>query len=157
MRDVIYSSGKRYDIGLSCCFRQHKATHSHCSYLHGYALRVELEFFADELDKRNWVVDFGGMGEIKKFLKETFDHKLLIAESDPQKDVFLRLGELGLAQPVVLEEVGCEAFAFYIFEMVTEWVKKECPGASLDRVRVEEHDNNFATVYKTTMVNEEKP
>ena len=37
---TVWRSTKTYghEEGLSCCFRQWRATHSHCRLLHGYAL-----------------------------------------------------------------------------------------------------------------------
>ena len=55
-----YYSLKKYghERGLSAAFRQWRAD-SHCKFLHGYSLEFEFEFGADELDEKNWVVDFG--------------------------------------------------------------------------------------------------
>ncbi|HEX2555077.1 MAG TPA: hypothetical protein VHL98_15360, partial [Microvirga sp.] len=48
---AIYRSTKVYDHneGLSCCFRQWRATHSHCRLLHGYALAFKFVFATHEL------------------------------------------------------------------------------------------------------------
>ena len=71
-----YRSTKLFD-GFSCCFRQWKAKHSHCSFLHGYSLGFKLVFECESLDERNWVMDFGGLKDFKLFLEKTFDHTLL--------------------------------------------------------------------------------
>ena len=75
---MTYISTKTYghDIGLSCAFRQWKAE-SHCKYLHGYSLSITFRFMANELDYRNWVVDFGGLKDLKATLEDYFDHKTL--------------------------------------------------------------------------------
>ena len=41
-----FYSTKTYgnDKGLSCCFRQWGATHSHCSLLHGYSIGIKIVF-----------------------------------------------------------------------------------------------------------------
>ena len=57
------------ETGLSCAFRQWRAD-SHCNLIHGYALGFEITFEADKLDDRNWVIDFGDLGVLKKMLKE---------------------------------------------------------------------------------------
>lgn len=119
-----FQSTKRWghDIGLSCCFRQWRATHSHCSLLHGYAIAVKVTFEADELDSRNWVVDFGGLKDVKKMLVDTFDHKLLVAEDDPELDMLASLAGLGLADVIILPAVGCEAFAKHIHAFINKWL-----------------------------------
>src|SRR4051812_23270084 len=68
--DVVYGSTKTYaaNVGLSAAFRQHPAD-SHCNQLHGYALEVSACFEADSLDHRNWVIDFGGLKDFKRWLE----------------------------------------------------------------------------------------
>lgn len=108
-----YLSTKTYghNIGLSCCFRQWRATHSHCSKLHGYALQFKFIFEADFLDGRHWVIDFGGLKELKHKLELTFDHKLAVAEDDPNLEQFVKMQQDGLCDLVIMPAVGCEKFA----------------------------------------------
>ena len=82
-----YLSGKTYthSTGHSCAFRQWRAD-SHCNLIHGYALQFELQFGSIALDDKNWVVDFGGLKELKEWLKHMFDHTYLVAEDDPEMD-----------------------------------------------------------------------
>ena len=80
-----FLSGKTYthSTGHSCAFRQWRAD-SHCNLIHGYALQFELQFGSVALDDKNWVVDFGGLKELKEWLKHMFDHTYLVAEDDPE-------------------------------------------------------------------------
>lgn len=136
-----------HDLGLSCCFRQWRATHSHCSLLHGYAIAVSLEFRGIGLDDKNWVVDFGDLGEIKDYLKATFDHTLLVAEDDPELDTLTGLAGLGLANVITLPAVGCEAFAAMVGQRVQQWVHdKYGTAVFLEKVEVREHGANSAYV-----------
>lgn len=93
-----YQSTKTYgtDRGLSCCFRQWKATHSHCSTLHGYSLGFKFVWESETLDSRNWVFDFGGMKPIKNWLDYMFDHTILVAEDDPALELFKQLGAFSI-------------------------------------------------------------
>jgi 6-pyruvoyltetrahydropterin/6-carboxytetrahydropterin synthase len=147
---MTYRSSKTYghDIGLSCCFRQWRAD-SHCHFLHGYALSIHVEFEADELDIRNWVVDFGSLKSFKGMMEQTFDHKLLVAEDDPEKDTLAMLDGLGVADVVVVEAVGCEAFAKLIFDYAELWVKDNgyAPRVKVHHVTVREHGANSASYY----------
>jgi 6-pyruvoyltetrahydropterin/6-carboxytetrahydropterin synthase len=138
-----YQSTKTYghDLGLSACFRQHRAKHSHCSLLHGYALSFKFVFECDYLDDKNWVQDFGGLKSLKQSLVQMFDHKLIIAEDDPNVDDFSMLQGLGLAEVVILPAVGCEAFARLAYNMAEQIVTANhyCllkPGVSPRTVRV---------------------
>jgi 6-pyruvoyltetrahydropterin/6-carboxytetrahydropterin synthase len=141
-----YESHKTYthNAGLSCVFRQWRATHSHCRFLHGYALQVEITMAADQLDHRNWVADFGGFKPVKAWLEQTFDHKTVVAWDDPDFTLFLHLAEKGLIQLTAVEHVGCEAFAKMIFEKVKELVDAG-PHARVQSVTVREHAGNAAT------------
>ena len=74
-----YLSTKTYgnDRGLSCCFRQWRSTHSHCSLLHGYSIGIKLIFESETLDDRNWVMDFGGLKAFKEWSEWQFDHRYI--------------------------------------------------------------------------------
>lgn len=143
----MFFSTKTYghEIGLSSCFRQWRAD-SHCKYLHGYALAVKFVFKADELDHRNWVVDFGSLKSLKQWLQDTFDHKTLVAEDDPMMDYFNTLDSQGLIQMVLVPATGCEAFAKMIFECTELWLADNgyAPRVRLYSVEVREHGANSA-------------
>lgn len=117
--------------------------------LHGYSIAVRLEFEADELDHRNWVIDFGSLKPVKAFLVNTFDHKMLVAEDDPCKDELCYLGGMQLADVVVLPAVGCEAFAKYIHSHVAKWLAEGMHGERvwLASVEVKEHGANSAIYF----------
>ncbi|HWV46441.1 MAG TPA: 6-carboxytetrahydropterin synthase [Nitrospira sp.] len=132
--------------GWSCCFRQWKAKHSHCSLLHGYALGVKFEFMSDCLDDKNWVMDFGGFKEVKKWLENLLDHTMLVSEDDPFKDDICMLAGIGIANVIVLPNVGCEALAQYIHEWVARWTKIQTQGrVDLYKTTVYEHGANGAS------------
>lgn len=112
-----YISTKRYNQLGPVAYRQWRAD-SHCNQIHGYALSFYFEFESDTLDARNWVIDFGGLRPLKGLLEEWFDHTLLVAEDDPQREELLRLGALGLAKITEVEKTGCEGLADWIYEYV---------------------------------------
>ncbi len=123
-----YVSTKTYgnDRGLSCCFRQWRSTHSHCSLLHGYSIGIKLIFESETLDDRNWVMDFGGLKAFKDWSEYMFDHTLVIAEDDPHREMFEKMAKLGLQDQGgvcdirIVEGVGCEKFAELAYkEMAT--------------------------------------
>lgn len=148
---MTYRSTKTYghEVGLSACFRQWRAQ-SHCRFLHGYALKVHLEFETDELDERNWAVDFGSLKSFKGQLEDTFDHKLLVAQDDPKLPEFFALEQAGLAQVVVVANTGCEAFARMVFEGAELWLLDNgyAPRVRMHHVTVSEHAGNSASYYR---------
>lgn len=142
-----HKSTKTYEhnIGISACFRQWKAE-SHCRFLHGYALSFKFVFSAEELDIRNWVVDFGSLKSLKGRLEDTFDHKLVVAEDDPRLGFLTAAEANGLCQLRILPAVGCEKFAEYVYGMTEVWLIDNgySPRVQLDSVEVREHGGNSA-------------
>lgn len=143
-----------HDLGLSCAFRQHKANHSHCSFLHGYALAFEFIFESNTLDGRSWVIDFGGLKGLKGWLTDKFDHKTVIAKDDPAMEAFQVLHDQKIIDLVVLDRVGCETFAKVAFyeaqRQVNELNLQHEKAGRFHRVQVisckcSEHGSNSAT------------
>lgn len=120
-----YFSAKTYghNLGLSAVFRQPNASHSHCQYLHGYALAFKFTFVASSLDENNWVVDFGGLGALKSWLVETFDHKVIVDSNDPKLSTLMNLEKENLAEIVVLDGIGVEKFAKHAFDFADKLVR----------------------------------
>lgn len=146
-----FTSNKVIDLG-SAAFRQWRSTHSHCQFIHGYRLRADITFECDELDERNWVMDFGGLKDLKKTLEYTFDHKLVVAGDDPQLDLFKQLDEAGVAELVILDGgVGCERFAEFVLKTADTFVDEATEGrVRVQKVQINEHESNFATAYRTS-------
>ena len=145
--DEIYRSTKTYDHseGLSCTFRQWRAEHSHCRLLHGYALAFKFVFATRKLDERHWCFDFGGLKEVRQWLHGMFDHTLLIATDDPDRDRLEELGRAGLADVRLMPAVGCEATARFVHARISEVVRDGTGGRVwLESVEVREHSGNSA-------------
>ncbi|HBF32780.1 6-carboxytetrahydropterin synthase [Rhizobium sp.] len=144
---AIYRSTKNYDHaeGLSCCFRQWRAEHSHCKLLHGYALAFKFVFATHQLDQHNWCYDFGGMKQVRQWLHDQFDHTLLVAEDDPELATFVELANKGLVDLRIMPAVGCEQTARFCHEYVSALVTHETAGRVwLESVEVREHGGNSA-------------
>lgn len=148
----MYRSTKTYghERGFSCAFRQWKAE-SHCRLLHGYALGFKFIFETEELDVRNWAVDFGSLSSLKGILEDTFDHTTIIAEDDPLLAQFKSMESLGACRLVVLPAGGCERFAEYVYEVAEQWLKDAgyAPRVRLVSVEVSEHGSNSALFSKS--------
>jgi 6-pyruvoyltetrahydropterin/6-carboxytetrahydropterin synthase len=157
-----FYSTKTYntDRGLSCCFRQWRSTHSHCSLLHGYSIGVKVVFECDSLDERNWVMDFGGLHNFKDWLEYMFDHTLIVAEDDPHLETFKKLADIGsINMPAfsaicdlrIVPAVGCERFAQLAYDKLSEILDKQRTDGSLlnktvrvKSIEVFEHGANSA-------------
>lgn len=149
----MYISVKNYgqEEGFSIAYRQWRADRKSgkadgslysrdeipgCNAIHGYAIGIYFEFASETLDARNWVCDFGGLRSLKEFLKESFDHTMLVAADDPMKDEFIRLHNLGLCKLVEVEDTGCEALSKFLFDYVNEiWLPENYPTNDVHNIR----------------------
>ena len=153
-----YQSTKLFD-NYSVAIRQHKAVHSHCQLLHGYALEFKVWFESIEplegkqLDEMNWIMDYGGFkalpkgGESVEELKKTgnglkdwmdymWDHTLLIEKDDPQLETFQYMQELGLCHLRVMDRIGAESAAKMVYDKFND-VMSRTGGGRVKVVKVE--------------------
>ena len=141
-----YVSTKTYTQGFTVAYRQWRAD-SHCNVVHGYALSFHFEFESDDLDVRNWVMDFGGLKPLKHLLEDWFDHTFLVALDDPNYKDFKKLGELGLAKITEVEKTGCEGLADFLYEYINTIFLQDYGEANriwCSRVEVRETDSNMS-------------
>ena len=138
-----FKSTKRF-TGFPCTHRQWRAG-SHCRFVHGYSREFYFEFAASELTKEGWVVDFGGLKELKQWLDQVFDHTFLIAQDDPELETFKALDQRGAIQLRVLPNPGMEGSAEYVYHEATK-ILESLYGkrAWITKVEVRENDKNSA-------------
>jgi len=150
-----YQSTKVIELG-SCAFRQYGANHSHCHYIHGYQLKAKFWFGGSKLDEKNWLVDFGGLKELKAILQNQFDHTLCVAADDPCLDLFKQLEERdGCVLRIMPNGVGIERTAEFCFKTASDWIKKNYGDRCwVDKVEVFEHENNSATYSQPRTAND---
>lgn len=141
---MAYKSTKIFD-NFSIAIRQHKAAHSHCELLHGYAPTIKVWFTADTLDEMNWIVDFGlfSRNGLKEWLNDMFDHTLIIEKDDPQLESFIYLQELKLCKLTIVNQIGAEAMAKLVFDKFTErFAKTEGGRVRVTKVEFNENTKN---------------
>lgn len=157
-----YESTKVIELG-SCAFRQWRADHSHCKFIHGYRLVAKFWFGCNELDDKHWVVDFGNLKELKAALEKQFDHTLCVAADDPCLEDFKKLHEKGVCDLRVMPTgVGIERTAQWCFITADMIIRSQTNNRCwVNKVEVWEHEKNSA-VYShdscihNRCVNEEK-
>jgi len=115
---MTFQTTKRFS-GYSVAFRQYKANHSHCQYLHGYSIEF-IATFQGQLDQYNWVCDFGSFYGIKQQLKYLFDHTTIVDENDPDITTFQTLHHKHIIQMRIVENLSCEYFAKMVFDIISE-------------------------------------
>ena len=143
-----YVSTKTYKQIGPVAYRQWRAE-SHCNMIHGYALSFHFEFESDTLDVRNWVMEFGGVRPLKDKLEEWFEHTLLVALDDPERELMLSLGSAGIAKITEVEKTGCEGLATFLYEYINTIFLKDYGEQDriwCSRVEVRETDSNMAMI-----------
>ena len=144
-----YVSTKEYIDKFPVAYRQWRAD-SHCNVIHGYSFSVKFYFGTNDLDVRNWAADYGGLRELKQLLDYQFDHTLLVAEDEPEMDLYKELQKRGLARLTVLPNLGCEAIADQLYKYVNgifipdAWGPGEAERLWCFRVEVRETQTNMA-------------
>ena len=150
----MYSSTKVVELG-SCAFRQPNAAFNRinagsnskrCSYVHGYLLKAKFWFECVNLDDKNWVVDFGGLKELKDILEKQFDHTLCIDAEDPLLEDFKELHEKGGCDLRIMEGgVGIEKTAEWCFKTADKYIRNNTHNRCwVSKVEVWEHEKNSA-------------
>lgn len=152
---MIYRVEKYLD-GFSTCFRQWNAEHSHCRFLHGYAISFRLHFAAKSLDQHNWVWDFGWLKDknhtidgmtAKEWFHYMFDHTVVLSQKDPALETFKALEQQGLLQLRTLPYFSCEGIAEFVLNTLNPLVQQHSNNrVTLFRVDVMENNKNLGAV-----------
>tara|TARA_E500000178_G_scaffold171196_1_gene170522 strand:- start:3812 stop:4243 length:432 start_codon:yes stop_codon:yes gene_type:complete len=143
----MYKVTKTYgpERGFSCAFRQW-SSNTNCQYLHGYSLGFSIELESNSLNINNWVYDFGKFSFLEVWLKERFDHTLLVSKTDPELDLIKSLNHKA-AKIVELEKISCEYFAEITFKFLEEHFSNL--DVTVNSVIVSEHSSNSAGYYRS--------
>lgn len=150
-----YNSTKKYTDAFPCAYRQWRADDKPgnvpgCNKLHGYAFTMTFYFGTNDLDARNWVVDYGSLRPLKDFLEDHFDHTLIVASDDPEIEIIRELGKRKIAKVVELPNLGCEAIADMLYRYINaifipeQWGDFESKRIWCYRVEVQETQANMA-------------
>lgn len=156
----MYISTKIFD-NYSVALRQWKAQHSHCQLLHGYALEFKVWFASNEsdidkqLDDMNWITDFGGFkpapkgNGLKDWMDYMFDHTTLLEKDDPHLEIFQQLELFGLLHLRVMDKMGAESLAKFVFDKFNEVLSKTDAGrCQVIKVECFENQKNSAIYQK---------
>ena len=140
-----FQSTKVIELG-SCAFRQPNAIDTRCSLLHGYKLTAKFWFDCNELDNKNWVVNFGGLKELKARLQEQFDHTTCLAADDPLLPLFKQLHDAGGCDLRIMSNgVGIERTAEFCYTLADKMIREQTNNRCwVSKVEVFEHEANSA-------------
>lgn len=125
----------------------------HCAWAHGYGRYVEFTFSGD-VDERQWVLDFGDLKDVKKWIESQWDHRLLLASDDPLLEHFLALQDLGGVNVNVMDVKqgwgpGIEGSCKFLYDNIQPMIDKKTEyRVDIECVRIWEHENNSAMYCK---------
>lgn len=138
-----FISTKKF-IGFPCTHRQWKAD-SHCRFVHGYSRDFYVEFACKNMTEEMWVMDFGGLKEVKSWLEHMFDHTFLAAEDDPYLESFKKMNDDGIIQLRILPNAGMEGTAEFVYKKMNDMIHKSTGGRVwITKVEVRENEKNSA-------------
>lgn len=145
---ALFRSTKLF-TGFPCTHRQWRAQ-SHCRFVHGYSRSFHFEFACRERTVEGWVVDFGGLQDVKAFLERHFDHTFLASADDPELKNWQELDQRGVIQLRVLPNPSMEGTAEWVYQQVQKMLHEKTQGrAWVTRVEVRENEKNSA-IYAPT-------
>lgn len=144
MKEAHFVSTKRF-VGFPCTHRQWRSNESHCRFVHGYSREFYLEFACEKFTHEGWVVDFGGLKDVKKWLDYMFDHTFLASSDDPYLEKFKQMDKDGIVQLRTFDNIGMEGTAKYVFEHIDKMIRDESDNrAWLQKIEVRENEKNSA-------------
>ena len=117
-----------HEIG-PCAYRNWKSD-TECYKLHGYDRSFRFVFGCKNLDKQGFVVDFGGLKEIKRQLEYWFDHTVILQSDDPLVPVFENLQQSGHCELRTFPLISCEGLAQWVAEYVDHMLQETTQGRS---------------------------
>ena len=121
----------------------------HCAWVHGYGRYIQFTFEGD-LDERQWVMDFGDLKDVKQWLEEQWDHRVMIASDDPQLEKLKEMHDLSIMNINVMDVdkgwgPGIEASCKFVYDHVQPIIAQKTNGrVTLTKVEIWEHERNSA-------------
>ncbi len=137
----MYRSSKKF-TGFPCAHRKWRHE-GHCAWVHGYSREFIVWFQASSRDENGFVMDYGALKPIQKWLEQQFDHTLLLDADDPMLDEFRTLEAKGGCKLNVLADVSMEGTAHHVYDYINQWAQETTDGrVSVFSVECRENEKN---------------
>ncbi len=120
----MYTCSKEYrDVPFAHRQPSHEG---HCAKIHGHNWSFRFTFGAKELDSCGFVIDFGQLAWLKRYIDARFDHALVLEETDPQAEHLLS-ALADLAKMLFVPSASSEGIARYLFDEISRivWIRTE--------------------------------
>lgn len=123
--------------------RQHLHA-GHCAMIHGHNWTLTLTFACDQFDSNGFVIDFGKLKYIKKWIADNLDHACVMSFADPLK------GKIVGAAPEVyklyeVENASCEGLSTHLWGVFSDLLREhEGSRVWITQVELAEDSRNSA-------------
>ncbi|MCZ6674498.1 MAG: 6-carboxytetrahydropterin synthase [Verrucomicrobia bacterium] len=117
----MYTCSKTYS-DIPFAHRQHKHE-GHCSFIHGHNWSFKFTFGCKALNDKGFVVDFGELKFIKRWLDDKFDHAYVYNERDFESEALL-IAFPKLFKACKVECCSAEGLAKQTFDFVAPLLKQ---------------------------------
>jgi 6-pyruvoyltetrahydropterin/6-carboxytetrahydropterin synthase len=125
--------------------RQHRHD-GHCALIHGHTGSITLTFGCHAPDENGFVMDFGKLKFLQRWIDETLDHACVFSPEDPLREALLQVGGRALWKPSVVPNGSCEDMARHLFAVFSPMIDDTSAGrAFLTAVEIVEDSKNSAT------------
>ena len=127
---------------LTCTKTYFDIPFAHRQYLHDWDISVT--FACEKTDENGFVVDFGKVKFIKKWIDENLDHACVFSKADPLAERLIAAAPEAWNARFV-QECSCEGLARHFFGIFNALVRENTAGrAWVVRVSVSEDKKNTA-------------
>ena len=124
---MIYKSTKYFKEIGPCAYRNHMSD-TDCYLLHGYCRSFKFVFGCKNLDRQGFVVDFGGLKDVKRQLQDWFDHTVILQSDDPLISTFRQLTEQGQCKLQTFPTISSEGLAEWTGEYLDSILQEKYIG-----------------------------
>jgi len=126
-RTARFHMRKQFD-SLPCCHRSW-TNEGKRFFLHGYERTFEIEFACAQTEPATGLVlGPAVVEEIRAALRKQFDHTTLIADDDPERDLFELLADRGVIDLRIMDSTGMERSAAWVFDTAENIVVQATQG-----------------------------
>ena len=91
----------------------------HCSKIHAHNWDIRITLGCKELDTKGFVVDFGKLKYIKKYIEDMLDHACVLSWNDP---LYEEIIAPGVYKVYSVENASCEGLAKHLFSIFADMI-----------------------------------
>ena len=125
--------------------RQHRHE-GHCALIHGHNWSITITFGSHEPDENGFVVDFGKLKFLKRWIEENLDHACVFNDEDPMREALVSVGGAAIWKTYVVKNCSCEGMAQHLFDVFNALVQNASSGrVFINAIEVIEDSKNSAT------------